>query len=601
MNSIFTYNYLVQNLYKNSLCSKNIISFILNDIDVNFSRRTRHNCIKIYTYGEIQPYETRHNYIKTYTYGEIELSETRHNYVNTYIYGEIELFETRHNCIKIYPYGEIELSETRHNYIFYTFVAGFKIFNMNIIGRISEQKALKEYVESDKSEFMVIYGRRRVGKTFLIKEFFNNKFAFHVTGLANTEMRTQLENFNASLQKYGNQYYPLSHKWFYAFEQLIHLLQYSPKKGKKVIFIDEMPWMDTHHSGFITALEHFWNGWASARQDIFLIVCGSATSWMMNKLIKNHGGLHNRVTRRMHLEPFTLGECEDFYRANKIVMSRYEIMESYMILGGIPYYMSLMEKKFSLAQNIDNLCFAKKGALREEFSSLYASLFRHAENHTAIVEILAKKAKGMTRDEILRASKLQGGNLTKTLEELELCGFIRSYNTFNKLIRNKLYQLVDFYTLFYLNYIYHNKQSDEHFWTNFMNSAKHRAWSGYAFEQVCLAHIKQIKQKLGISGVLTSVASWRSRNSEQGAQIDLLIERKDNVINLCEMKYANTEFVIDKKYEQNLRNKRETFLNETKTRKTVHITMVTTYGVKRNEYSGLIQSEVKMDDLFHKE
>jgi AAA+ ATPase superfamily predicted ATPase len=480
-------------------------------------------------------------------------------------------------------------------------VVSFKAFDMNIIGRTAEQEALNEHIRSEKPEFLVVYGRRRVGKTFLIKEFFDNKFTFQTTGLANADTKMQLQNFNASLQKYSKHPYPLVNNWFDAFEQLIHLLQYSSKRGKKVIFIDELPWMDTPRSKFITAIEHFWNGWASSRPDILLIVCGSATSWMINKLIKNHGGLHNRVTQQMFLEPFTLSECEAFYRSNKIVMNRREIVKSYMILGGIPYYMSLIKKKFSMAQNIDMLFFAKKGTLREEFSSLYASLFKHAENHVKVVEILGKKAKGMTREEILKFSKLQGGNLTKTLEELELCGFIRSYNTFNKTVRYKLYQLVDFYTLFYLNYIHKNKYRDEHFWSNSVNDAAYHAWNGYAFEQVCLAHIKQIKHKLGISGILTNVASWRSRNSKQGAQIDLLIERKDDVINLCEMKYANAEFVIDKKYEQNLRNKREAFINETKTRKTVHITMVTTYGVKRNEYYDSIQSEVKMNDLFYEE
>ncbi|MDR1594321.1 MAG: ATP-binding protein [Prevotellaceae bacterium] len=617
------YKYLSKRFNGNCTIVENYIPFIISSIDANFSIQPRQNSIKIptfgevekreprqnsikrYTFGEVEKYEPRQNSIKIPTFDEVEKCEVRYNSIKIPTFGEVKKCETRQNLIKISTFGEVEKREVRHNYIFYTFAASFNVFDMklkmNIIGRIDEQEALKEYVESDKSEFMAIYGRRRVGKTFLIRQFFNDKFAFYVTGLANTGMRTQLENFNTSLRKYGNQPYPVSYKWLDTFGQLIHLLQYLPKKQKKVVFIDELPWLDTPHSGFITALEYFWNSWASARTDIFLIVCGSATSWMTNKLIKNHGGLHNRITRHMYLEPFTLGECEDFYRAKHIVMSRHEITESYMILGGIPYYMSLMEKKFSLAQNVDMLCFTKKGALREEFSSLYSSLFKHAENHVTIVEILAKKAKGMTRDEICKTSKLQGGNLTKTLEELELCGFIRSYNTFNKKVKDKLYQLVDFYTLFYLNYIHKNKYGNERFWTTFMGSAKHRAWSGYAFEQVCLAHIKQIKQKLGISSVLTCVASWRSRNSEQGAQIDLLIERKDDVINLCEMKYSNAEFVIDKKYEWNLRNKREAFINETKTRKTVHLTMITTYGVKRNEYSGIIQSEVKMNDLFRKE
>lgn len=470
---------------------------------------------------------------------------------------------------------------------------------MKLTGRIAEQATLREYVESDKPEFVAVYGRRRVGKTFLIKESLNDKFAFYLTGLANSGLEMQLRNFNAAIQKYGGITYPLVNTWFDAFGQLTHLLEHSPQKGKKIVFLDELPWMDTHRSGFITALEHFWNGWASSKSDILLIVCGSATSWMINKLIKNHGGLHNRITRRMPIEPFTLGECEEFYKANNIVMSQYQMVESYMILGGIPYYLSLMDKGISLAQNIDALCFSKNGALREEFSNLYASLFKYSENHKKVVVSLARKTKGMTREEIITATKISdGGGLSKTLEELVQCGFIRRYNAIDKKSKNQLYQLVDFYTLFYLNFIRSNKFDDEHAWSNLIDNARHRAWSGYAFEQVCMAHVKQLKSKLGISGVLTHTASWRSQKSDPGAQVDLLINRNDNVINLCEMKYANTEFVIDKKQDENLRNKKETFIRETKTRKTVHLTMVTTYGIKRNEYSGLIQSEIKMDDLF---
>ncbi|MDR2359441.1 MAG: ATP-binding protein [Prevotellaceae bacterium] len=469
---------------------------------------------------------------------------------------------------------------------------------MQIIGRIAEQTALREYVESSKAEFAAVYGRRRVGKTFLIKEFFNNRFTFYITGLANADMQMQLHNFNAAMQQYGKMHYPPVQTWFDAFEQLTHLIKRSSRKSKKVIFFDELPWMDTPRSGFITALEHFWNSWASSQPDILLIVCGSATSWMINKLIKNRGGLHNRVTRHIYIEPFTLGECEEFYRKNNIAMNRRQMVESYMIFGGIPYYLSLMKKRFSLAQNVDALCFAKTGALREEFSSLYASLFKHSENHIKVVETLGKKTKGLTREEIIKSSKLQGGGLTKILEELEQCGFIRKYNAFDKKNKYHLYQLVDFYTLFYLNFIRKNKYSDEHFWTNFIENAKHRAWSGYAFEQVCMAHIRQLKHALGISGVLTHAASWKSIKTTPGAQVDLLIERNDNVINLCEMKYANTVFSIDKKYHENLRNKKDIFIKETKTTKSIYITLVTTYGVKQNEYSDIVQSEIKIDDLF---
>ena len=469
----------------------------------------------------------------------------------------------------------------------------------NIIGREREQYLLNEYVESGKPEFVAVFGRRRVGKTFLIREYFNRQFAFYFSGADNTEKQQQLENFNTTLQKYGNEYYPLATSWFRAFEQLSRMLEKSEEQGRKVIFIDELPWLDTPRSGFIQALEYFWNTWASARPDIMLIVCGSATSWMLNKLIKNRGGLHNRVTRQMPIEPFTLQECEAFLQHHQIVMSRYQIVECYMIMGGIPYYLEQLEKSPGLSQNIDNLFFNPKGVLKQEFSKLYASLFKHSDRYIKIVEALGKKRKGLTREEIITATEFSdGGTLTKMLEELEQCGFIRSYNAYEKRAKERLYQLIDFYSLFYLNFVKNNRHNDEHFWTNLIDNAKHRAWSGYAFEQVCMQHAKQIRHKLGISGIVTYSASWRSKKSDPAAQVDLLIDRNDGVINLCEVKYSQSEFTIDKKQDEILRNKKSAFISETKTRKAVHITMVTTYGVKRNEYWGHIQSEVRMEDLF---
>jgi AAA+ ATPase superfamily predicted ATPase len=470
---------------------------------------------------------------------------------------------------------------------------------MEIIGRNNEQRALKQYVESDRPEFVAVYGRRRVGKTFLIKEYFNNSFSFYISGLANATKEEQLENFNTALTFYGKMPYQRAGNWMEAFRQLIHLLEYNRKKGKQIVFIDELPWFDTPRSGFITGLEYFWNSWASSRPDILLIVCGSATSWMINKLLKNHGGLHNRVTRRMAIEPFNLAECEAFFRHKKIVLNRKSIIESYMIFGGIPFYLNMFQKEWSLAQNVDRLCFVKNSTLQNEFSILYSSLFKYSENHELVVKSLAKKKMGMTREEIIQETKLQGGGLTTVLEELEQCNFIHSYSAYEKRTKERLYQLIDFYSLFYLNFIKKTKQNNEHFWTNLIDNAKHRAWSGYAFEQVCMQHATQIRQKLGISGVITYSAAWRSKKSEPAAQIDLLIDRNDGIINLCEMKYADNEFVIDKKQDEKLRNKRSAFAGETKTRKAVHITMITTYGVKRNEYWSNIQSEITMNDLFN--
>ena len=324
---------------------------------------------------------------------------------------------------------------------------------MNIVGRQHEQSALQQYVESQKPEFVAVYGRRRVGKTFLIKEYFKNSFSFYISGLANATKEEQLENFHAGLAFYGGMPYPPAKNWMEAFRQLIHLLSHKKKNGKKVVFIDELPWFDTPRSGFITGLEYFWNSWASSCPDILLIVCGSATSWMMNKLIKNHGGLHHRVTRRMPIEPFHLAECEAFFGDKKIVLDRKSIVESYMIFGGIPFYLNMFEKGMSLAQNVDKLCFSPNGPLRDEFLMLYSSLFKHSQNYELVIKALAKKKMGLTREEIIQETQLQGGGLTILLEELEQCSFIRSYNAYEKKTRERLYQLIDFYSLFYLNFI----------------------------------------------------------------------------------------------------------------------------------------------------
>ena len=469
-----------------------------------------------------------------------------------------------------------------------------------IIGRKEEQQILHSAVQSENSEFVAVYGRRRVGKTYLIRETFGYKFTFQHTGLAKGNTKEQLFSFAISLRDAGYDDCPIPKSWLEAFSQLSTYLKNSTDE-KKIVFLDELPWMDTPRSNFISAFEHFWNGWASARKDIVLIICGSATSWIINKVINDHGGLHNRVTKQIALQPFTLKECEMFAKSKGLEMSRYQLAECYMVLGGIPYYWSLLEKGLSLAQNIDKIIFAKNGKLSNEFNQLYASLFKSPEQYIDIVTALGKKKAGMTREEIIAATdKYSNGALSKVLDELEYCGFIRKYNGFDKKSKQAIYQLIDNYTLFYFKFIQQNENNDEHFWSASIDSAMHRAWSGLAFERLCMAHTQQIKAALGIAGVLSNVYSWRKEADEMsdGAQIDLLIDRKDQVINLCEMKYSLSEYAIDAEYEQKLRNKKSAFIDATNTRKAVHLTMVTTFGIKTNVHSGIVQNEITLEDLF---
>jgi AAA+ ATPase superfamily predicted ATPase len=472
---------------------------------------------------------------------------------------------------------------------------------MDIIGREHEKRLLRSYMESRKPEFLVVYGRRRTGKTFLIKEFFHNNFSFFCTGRTEETMQAQLDAFNESLARFSkdNRKYGDSANWFDAFLQLRKLIEADARPGKKVIFIDEMPWLDTQNSRFLSAFEYFWNSFASSRPDILLIACGSATSWIVKKLFENTEGLFNRVTRRMYLKPFTLGECEQFYNDIGVVMNRYQMVESYMIFGGIPFYLDLFDKGYGFAQNIDMLCFGDEALLRNEYKSLYATLFKNYENHHRIVSALSKKAMGMTREELLAVTKLSnGGRFTETLDDLELSGFIRKYSAFSKKEKGAVFQLTDAFTLFYHRYMDGRNRNTSNFWAGGLGSGAHHAWSGYAFEQVCLAHDAQIRQALGIAGVTSDISSWRGSADGKNAQIDLVIDRADHVINLCEMKYSLREFEIDKAYSERLEAKIMAFAGANKKNKALHTTFVTTYGVKRNKYSSLVQSEVTMNDLF---
>lgn len=470
-----------------------------------------------------------------------------------------------------------------------------------LVGRQFEQNLLNEITRSDKSEFVAIYGRRRVGKTYLVRETFNYNFAFQHTGVQNGDKARQLIEFERSLKTAGMDKCPKLKDWFMAFDLLGELLQ-GVESEKKIVFIDEMPWLDTPKSDFLSALEHFWNGWATMRRDIVLIVCGSATSWIVSKLVNNYGGLHNRLTRQIYLKPFTLHECELYANARELKMTRMQILQTYMVLGGVPYYWSFLRKGYSWAQNIDSLFFVDNADLRNEFDALYSSLFRNPDPYIKIVTALSKKKAGMTRGEIANAlGQDHGGTLTKILKDLELCGFIRSYTSIGKAKKDTLYQLFDNFTLFYFRFIDGNSIKDQQFWSRSIGGNAFNVWSGLAFERICFQHVEQIKMALGISGVMSSVYSWVYRptsKEESGVQIDMLIDRNDGVINLCEIKFSQGKYEIKKKYAEELRQKLAVFQSKTETRKSVFTVMITTEGLTNNEYAGDIQNEVVVNDLF---
>ena len=464
---------------------------------------------------------------------------------------------------------------------------------MKIIGRKTEISELERLRDSGRSEFVMVYGRRRVGKTFLIREFFHNEFAFHVTGIARGTRQEQLFNFDAALVRFGLEGFKPHGNWFDAFSALISLLEHNQSK-RKVVFFDELPWMDTAKSDFVKALEWFWNSWASAREDILLIVCGSAASWLVKKIVRNHGGLHNRLTFRIKINPFTLSEVQEFLINRGILWEEDMIAECYMALGGIPYYLDLLSPALSLAQNMDALFFSEAPLLETEFQDLYASLFKSSEDHVKIVKALSTKRQGLTRNQLLEATGLSnGGRVSGRLDELEQCGFIRTYRSLGD--ATEIYQLTDFYTLFYFTFI-HNKQFyDADTWMHLMETPAYNTWCGLSFERLCLAHLPQIKRSLGIEGVSTQAMGFTSSK----AQIDLVIIRGDKVVNLCEAKYTQRPFALTAATASSIRNKMEVLRDAIKKRVLIQPVMITANGLTPNKHSiNLIHRQVTLHDLF---
>ena len=469
-----------------------------------------------------------------------------------------------------------------------------------LIGREKEIKTLQQAYHSEYSEFVAVYGRRRIGKTFLIREAFNYQFAFQHTGVYKETLKKQLRNFRDALKMSGMKKVRIPTDWSDAFFQLAQFIKES-KEEKKVIFIDEVPWLDTPRSGFLSALEYFWNSFASARKDVLLIICGSATSWIINKVLKNHGGLHNRVTYRIHLQPFTLHECEEYAKYLGMRASHYDLIEYYMVLGGVAFYWSRLDKGLSVAQNIDNMIFSETGFLHNEFNELYDSLFNEPESYLKIIDALGTIRLGMTRDELVKEGGItSNGKLTRMLEDLTECGFIKRIPSYGGKSKDDLIQLVDNFTIFYYNYIKENQNNDEHFWSNSYKSPIRAAGTGLAFERVCFQHIPQIKQAMGIAGVATQCYSWKAKGGmhSSGAQIDMVLDRSDNIINICEIKFSKGEYTITKDYAMSLNNKVERFIDDTKTKKSILLTMITTNGVTHNEYWNQIQKEITANELF---
>ncbi|MGZ5246270.1 MAG: AAA family ATPase, partial [Flavitalea sp.] len=473
-----------------------------------------------------------------------------------------------------------------------------------IIGRKEEIEQLNRAILSKEAELIAIYGRRRIGKTYLVRNYYSERIVFELSGMNNGTLKDQLLLFTKALQSTTNTPLALTApaSWVEAFTSLEQVLAKLSKKKKWVIFFDEFPWLNSRRSGFLEAFDHFWNSWASRQPNLVVVICGSAASWMIENIINAKGGLHNRITRSIRLLPFSLPETKSYLQSLFVDLDNYQVLQLYMSLGGVPYYLRNVDRGESATQAINRICFTQAGVLRNEFDNLYSSLFENSDTHIKIVKALSKTPKGMTRQEIIdQVGISSGGGASAILNELEQSGFIQSGIPYNKATKDAIYRLTDEYSLFYLKFIIGKKITGNDMWHKMSATSSYKIWCGMSFESVCLKHVHLIKKALGISGIHSEESPWRnpaSKNSE-GSQIDLLIDRADRTINICEMKFYNGEFTIDKAYASELERKLNVFGEQTKTKKSLFLTFITTYGIKKNEHAGrMVHIELSMDIFF---
>lgn len=481
----------------------------------------------------------------------------------------------------------------------------------SIVGRKKEISLFAEAITAKSAEFIAVYGRRRIGKTYLIKQFFGAQkgIFFELTGLNDGGLKDQLANFSVALGSvfYAGAEMAVQKSWMDALRQLTNAIDQAPANKRIFLFFDELPWLCTRKSGFLSALEYFWNTHWSHRKKLVLIVCGSAASWMLENIVYARGGLHNRITMNVPLLPFSLKEAEEYLAFHGHRLSREQVLQVYMVTGGVAHYLKAFKKNYSVVQNINALCFQRNGLLFTEFEKLFHSLYEFPELYINLIRAIGKKSNGISRDELVKTTRSSdGGYLNVMLKSLEEAGFISAFLPLGHTRRGVHYRLVDEYVLFYLNWIepLHKKTrvtTTTSYWTKVVQTPEWYSWAGYAFEAICWKHIDAIKSALELDAIHVNWGDWRYKPEKpnQGAQIDLVLDRDDGCVTLCEIKHTEKAFTITKAYAKTIANKQAVFKTQTRTKKQIQWCLITANGMTRNEYShDLIDHVVVLDDLF---
>lgn len=481
-----------------------------------------------------------------------------------------------------------------------------------IIGRENEQEILKRALASNHAEFIALFGRRRVGKSFLVTQYFSGKncIFFYITGIKNGSYKKQLRQFTNIISDvfYNGAELKLKNNWLDTFEMLTSSIKKTPNDKKIVIFMDEFPWMVTRRSGLLEAVDYYWNRFWVHDRRIKLIICGSSASWIINNIINNQGGLHNRITYQINLDVFNLKETKSYLHKSGIKLNDRQITQIYMVTGGVPFYLSKIEKGISAAQVIEKLAFSKNCILLNEFDNLFSSLFYSYNEYIKTIRMIAKHRYGVGQEELLTTlgkSKAGMGGL-RILDDLEKAGFIISFKPHFHKKKGIYYKVIDEYISFYLNWIEPIKNTllvrslEQDYWEKQQYLAKWHSWAGYAFEALCYKHLPQIRKALHLnSSSIPNTWRYAPRKGEKGAQIDLLFDRSDESITICEIKYSNQPFAIDKQYYNNLLNKIEVFKKITRTTKQIFTALISANGLKPTIYSEhLISDVVTLKDLF---